>query len=156
LANVRGCEFGSQLKTALIIRPPGVVADCLFDDVAYGVHAFVNGPIEGCMPREIEVRNCTFIRNTVTAIGLSVPSLQAAPPSAFTLTATGCRFVLGGNTGRLLSAYNVSGVRIANSSAVIEDGRLLHGVVRIRGCADVDTSGIVPAGTGLPGRDFGR
>ncbi len=47
--------------------------------------------IEGCVPREIEVSNCTFRYNTVTALGLSVPSLQAVPPCPFMLSATGCR-----------------------------------------------------------------
>jgi len=139
---IRGVTFGSQLKTAMIVRPPGEVADCVFDDVAYGVHAFVNGPIEGCMPREIRVRNCTFIRNTIAALALYVPSLPAAPPNEFTLAAEGCRFVLGGDKGRLLSAYNVRGISLKNCTAVFEDDRKLDDVIRTRGCTDVDTTGI--------------
>jgi len=139
---IRGVEFGSQLKTAIVTHPPGNVTDCVFDDVAYGVHAFVNGPIEGCMPREIRVHNCTFIRNTIAALALAVPSLQAAPPAEFTLAAEGCRFVLGGGKGRLLSAYNVRGISLADCAAVFEDDRKLDDVIHTRGCTEVDTTGI--------------
>lgn len=141
---VRGVTFGSQLKTALVMRPPGTVADCDFGDVAYGVHAFVNDTIEGCMPREIEVTNCIFRYNTITALGVSVPSLQAVPPSRFMLSVTGCRFILAGNQGRLLSAYNASGILFRECSATVEDGRLLDAVIDLHGCANVDTRGLTP------------
>lgn len=139
---IRGVKFGSQLKTAILVRPPGTIADSTFDDVAYGVHAFVDGPIEGCMPREIRVQNCTFRHNTVSALALAVPSPQAPPPSRFTLDVRECRFVAGGNQGRLLSAYNVRGVSFRDSSVVIEDGRTLESLILTRNCSAVDLAGV--------------
>jgi hypothetical protein len=117
---------------------PGTIADCTFDDVAYGVHAFVNDAIEGGMPREIRVLNCTFRANSVSALALAIPSLDAAPPSLFTLAAEGCQFVVGGHQGRVLSAFNITGLSLRDSTVVIEDGRTLESLLFVRGCRDVD------------------
>lgn len=139
---IRAVQFSSQLKTAILVRPPGTIADCTFEDVAYGVHAFVNGPIEGCMPREIRVQNCTFRHNTVSALALSIPSPAAAPPNKFTLDVTGCRFVVGGKQGRLLSAHNIKGISLRDSLVAIEDDRALESLIETRNCSEVDVTGV--------------
>jgi hypothetical protein len=139
---IRAVQFASQLKTAIVMRPPGTIADCTFDDVAYGVHAFVNDLIEGCMPREIRVQNCTFRYNTVSALALALPSSRAAPPHRFSLEVTGCRFVAGGHQGRLLSAHNVTGVSLQDSTVMIEDGRTLESLILTRNCTRIDVAGV--------------
>ncbi|MBT3198627.1 MAG: hypothetical protein HN350_01805 [Phycisphaerales bacterium] len=141
---IKGCKFGSQLKTAISKLPPGVVSGCVFNDTSYGVHAFTDArwPCSG-MPRGIVVRNCTFINNTVAALAWSTPSPGASPPAKFSLKVENCRFSLDGMKGYLLSAGNAaSGISFKNCRVNIKDGRLLKQVVHTRNCNAVDITGI--------------
>jgi hypothetical protein len=143
-AEVKGVKFGTQLKTAISKLPPGIVAECTFEDTSYGVHAFTSAswPSSG-MPREIRVRDCTFLNCTVAALAWSTPAILASPPAAFSLRVENCRFTLDKKKGRLLSAGNArSTISFKNCRVNIKDGRSLEQVMHTRNCSTVDTGGL--------------
>lgn len=103
MAVVSNCQFRTQLKTALLTRPQTRVADCRFEDVAYGVHAALIGDgIEGPAPRDIDVRRCVFVRPSIAGVALSVRDFAAVPPDVAGVRVADCEFALAGN-GRALS-----------------------------------------------------
>jgi len=148
-AEVRGITFNSQLKTALLMRPPGDIVDCTFRDVAYGVHAFVASKVEGCLPREINVRNCRFENNSIAAIALSVPSNQAAPPAEYSMQIKDCQFVVHGDN-RLLGAANGNGITFEACQGHIPQGKTQNDVIQLRNCREVDLSGLTIRHTDNP------
>jgi len=141
---IRGCKFASQLKTAISKLPPGIVVNCVFDDTSYGVHAFTSARWPcSTMPREITVRNCTFLNNTVAALAWSAPSVNASAPSRFSLKVDNCCFTLGGMRGYLLSAGNArSRISFKDCTVHIRDGRSVKQVVNTRNCNEVDVRGL--------------
>jgi hypothetical protein len=104
LALVSNCVFRTQLKTALLTRPQTLVADCRFEDVAYGVHAMLGGDgIEGPAPRGIDIRHCTFLRPSIAGVALSVRDFAVVPPDVPGVRVEACAFTLRGGTARALS-----------------------------------------------------
>ncbi len=136
-AEVQRCRFGTQLKTALLLRPPGLVRDCVFDGVAYGVHAFLNDRIEGPVPFGTRVQHGEFLRPSIAGIALSIPSRQSVPPGNYALVAEDCRFVMAGGRGRVLAARNQTGITLRRLTVEIQDGRRPEELLSLAGCIDV-------------------
>jgi hypothetical protein len=136
-AEVQRCRFGTQLKTAVLLRPPGSVRDCRFDGVAYGVHAFLNDRIEGPVSFGTCVEHCEFLRPSIAGIALSIPSRQSVPPGSHALVAEDCRFVMAGGQGRVLVARNQTGLTMRRLTVEIQDGRRPEELLLLAGCAEV-------------------
>ncbi len=141
-AMVEDCRFGTQLKTALLVRPACRVNRCRFDDVAYGVHAFLADRIEGPAPFGIRVTDCEFVGSTVAGIAYSVPRLAVIPPGKRAVTVDGCRFVLTEGSGPAVNARNARGVVLKNLEISHGPDRLAEEVVNLPGCAEVEKEGI--------------
>ncbi len=95
-AEVSNCVFRTQLKTALLTRPQTLVADCRFEDVAYGVHAMLGGDgIEGPAPRDIDVRRCSFVHPSIAGVALSVRAFAVVPGDVAGVRVADCEFTLG-------------------------------------------------------------
>ncbi len=136
-AEVQRCRFGTQLKTAILLRPPGSVRDCGFAGVAYGVHAFLNDRIEGPVPFGTRVEHCEFLRPSIAGIALSIPSRQSVPHGSHALVAEDCCFVMAGGQGRVLVARNQTGITLRRLTVEIQDGRRPEELLLLAGCADV-------------------
>jgi hypothetical protein len=79
------------------------VADCRFEDVAYGVHAMLGGDgIEGPAPRDLEIRRCAFARPWIAGVALSVKAFGVVPPDVGGARLADCAFELAGK-GRAVS-----------------------------------------------------
>ena len=103
-AEVSNCVFRTQLKTALLTRPQTLVADCRFEDVAYGVHAALAGDgIEGPAPRGIEVLRCSFSRPWIAGVALSVKDFAVVPDDVPGVRIEESDFTLRGKTARAVS-----------------------------------------------------
>ena len=74
-AEIRHCEFRSQLKTAALVRDAAIIENCRFEDVAFGIMAY-NGRRfgEGPLVSLHVFRNNTFNRLWLPAITLDVQS----------------------------------------------------------------------------------
>lgn len=136
-AEVRRCRFGTQLKTAVLLRPPGLVRDCAFDGIAYGIHAFFNDRIEGPVPFGTRVQHCEFLNPSIAGIALSIPHRQSVPPGNHALLTEDCRFVLGDDRGRVLVARNQTGITLRRLTVQIPDQRRLEELLSLTGCTDV-------------------
>ena len=142
-AIVEDCHFGTQLKTALLVRPACRVDHCRFDDVAYGVHAFLADRIEGPVPLGIRVTDCEFVGPTVAGIAYSVPHSAVIPPGRRAVTAEGCRFVLTEGSGPAVNARNARGVVLKNLEISYGPERSTEEVVNLPGCEEVEREGIL-------------
>ncbi len=71
---VSNCTFGTQLKKAIICRPPALIEDCRFEESNYGIHAYVTSDDEeGPFPRSHTYRNLRFKNVGIGAIVLYKP-----------------------------------------------------------------------------------
>jgi hypothetical protein len=106
VALVSNCVFKTQLKTALLTRPPTRVTGSIFDDVAYGVHAFFNTDcIEGPIPRDIAIERCTFARPSIAGVALYVKDFAVVPPKAEAIRIADCSFMLEGKGSAVRGRY---------------------------------------------------
>jgi hypothetical protein len=135
-ARVSSCQFRSQLKTAVLVYPPAVISDCVFADVAYGIHSPFPGKIEGPPPSRLRVARCEFLRPSVAAIALHLPAVEAGEPGRQALLLEESRIVLGQRRGLALSAYHQSGILLRSVGITAEDGRPRSDLLRLRACAD--------------------
>ena len=145
-AIVDRCEFRSQLKTALVTHPPSVISDCVFDDVAYGVHAFFTDKIEGPPPMNLRLSRCSFIHPGVSAIALHLPAADSVPPGNRAILAEQCRFIMGNQRGMALTAYNQQGIELRQWEGTTEDARSQTELIRLRGCSGIREEGVVFTG----------
>lgn len=136
-AVVERCEFRSQLKTALLVYPPARVSRCVFDDVAYGVHAPLPGTIEGPPPTGLRLADCEFLRPSVAAIALHLPTAASGPADRVACVAERCRITMGGNRGHVISAFNQRGIHLRDVAITVEDERTRANLIRLRECSDV-------------------
>ena len=141
-AMVSRCEFRSQLKTALVIHPPCLVSECVFADVAYGVHALFNSNIEGPPPFGLRVTQCEFTRPGVAAIALHLPSLNSGPLGRQSLVADQCRITVAGNRGVALTASHQEGIVLRNVQITAEDGRTRADLIKLNDCTDVSEENV--------------
>lgn len=142
-AQVSGCQFRSQLKTALLTHPPTVISDCSFAEVAYGIHAFFNDQIEGPPPFGLRVSRCEFTHPSVAAMALHLPSRAARPAGGLAFQADDCRVTMGNNRGAVLNAYNQDGILLRNLKVNVEDGRAKADLMRLHNCANVREENVV-------------
>lgn len=136
-AVVTRCEFRSQLKTALVTHPPTIISECVFTDVAYGVHAPFNSNIEGPPPQGMRVNQCRFVHPSVAAIALHLPALATGAPGRQALVADHCQFTVGDNRGVVLNAYNQDGIILRNAQVSISDNRTKADLIRLHNCTNV-------------------
>ncbi len=104
---IRGVEFGSPLKTAILVRPRARLRLHVRRRRLWGPRLRERAD-RGLHAREIRIQTAHSGTTRFRGAGAGHSIAEAAPPSRFTLDVTGCRFVAGGNQGRLLSAYNVT------------------------------------------------
>ncbi len=136
-ARVSGCEFRSQLKTALLVYPPAEIADCVFADVAYGVHSPFPGKIEGPPPSRLRITRCEFLRPSVAAVALHLPAPETGAPGRQALVVEHSRIVLAPGRGHALAAHQQNGILLRHVTIHAEDGRTRAELLRLRGCTDV-------------------
>lgn len=136
-ARVIGCEFRSQLKTALLVYPPALISDCRFSDVAYGVHSPFPGRIEGPPPSQLRIFRCEFNRPGVAAIALHLPAAEAGAPDRQALVLEQSRISLGSRRGTALNAYHQNGILLRDVSIASEDNRPRAELLRLRECTNV-------------------
>jgi hypothetical protein len=99
---VSNCVFRSQLKTAILTRPMTRITACLFEDVAYGVHAAQMGDgIEGPAPRGIVIEGCRFVRPWIAGVALHVKRFEAVPPGLAGIRVAGCEFDFSGKASAI-------------------------------------------------------
>lgn len=152
-AVISDCEFRSQLKTALLTRPPSAVSGCLFQDVAYGIHACFMDSIEGPPPGGLRVRGCSFERPSVAAIALHLPSPSAARPGNPALVAGDCRILMAPDRGMSLTAAHQQGIVLRNVLVTAPDGRTRDELFRLHNCSGCVTENLsVTAGKPSGGR----
>ena len=137
-ARVIRCDFESQLKTAVLLRPPGVVRECTFAGVAYGVHAFFNDRIEGPVPFGIHVRDCDFHQPWIAGVATSLPHRDAAPPDTHGLTVEDSRFVIGRGPGRAIVANRQNGVSLRDLTVTTQEERDPQTLIELRDCHNVE------------------
>jgi hypothetical protein len=135
-ARVSGCEFRSQLKTALLVYPPAEVSDCVFADVAYGVHSPFPGKIEGPPPSRLRITRCEFLRPSVAAIALHLPAAETGVPGRQALVLGQSRITLAPGRGHALAAHQQTGILLRQVTIHAEDGRSRAELLRLRGCTD--------------------
>lgn len=136
-AVVSRCEFRSQLKTGLLVCPPAIVSDCLFSDLAYGIHAAFLGDIEGPPPGGLRVERCQFVHPAVAAIALYLPSPVAVPADRQALLAERCRITMANGRGWALEAANQAGIVLRDIGVIAKDGRARAELFHIQDCARV-------------------
>jgi hypothetical protein len=102
LALVSNCVFKTQLKTALLTRPPTRVVDSRFENIAYGVHSFFNTDcIEGPVPSDLSIQRCIFVNPWVAAIALSFKDINVIPPNAKGFDVSDCSFSVHGKSSAI-------------------------------------------------------
>ncbi|MEI7733780.1 MAG: hypothetical protein WCO56_29715, partial [Verrucomicrobiota bacterium] len=154
-AVVSGCEFRTQLKTALVVHgPPTVISNSAFADVAYGLHAFFNSRVEGPPPFNIRVTNCEFLRPSAAAVALFLPSTNSLPTGISSLIADQCRVTVEGNRGLLLSAINQQKNELRNWRVTVRDNRTKAELIRVRGCPAIHEENVSFVPSPPPQLDF--
>lgn len=135
-ARVSGCEFRSQLKTALLVYPPAVVTDCRFADIAYGVHSPFPGKIEGPPPSRLRITRCEFLRPSVAAVALHLPAAETGEPGRQALVLEQSRITLARPSSLALTAYHQRGILLRDVTITAEDGRPRAELLRLRSCTE--------------------
>jgi len=142
-AVVRRCTFGSQLKTAVLVRDPAVVEECRVSDCAYGVQA-ANSPRfdEGPPPYRTVVRNNRFERTAVAAVAMVlVGSGGRVEPFGEAFEVVGNRIVE--NFGFGISVANLRNVSLRDNAIEMAEGARREAVaLRIRNAAGVGVEGL--------------
>jgi hypothetical protein len=121
----------------LLTHVPTVVSKCVFQDVAYGVHSAMTGRIEGPAPYGIRVQNCDFLRPSVAAIALHLPSVDALPADLTSLVAEDCRITLTGGRGLAFGGGNRRNILLRNLQITAEDGRSRPELMNFRNCIGI-------------------
>jgi hypothetical protein len=120
-AVIRRCRYGTQLKTACVLRDPAQVSHCVFEDTAYGIHGH-NSPIwaEGPWPQWLLVDDCRFAQVEVGAIVLLALGRGSIDPVPTDVRIRGCRIRT--SVGDGIHLTNLSGVRIEDTTIEMGPG----------------------------------